>query len=79
MRQMRIAIDVEVIEPGVPVFHVERYGEAGEIFFLRLPDGRWRSLVPLRVFAGHDLPMRWMGDLPPLPMLAATAFPELVA
>ena len=78
MRQLRLAIEVEVIEPGLPLFHVEHYGSAGEIFFLRLPDGRWRSLVPVRAFGGHDLPLRWMGDLPPLPMLAAQAFPELM-
>lgn len=83
MRRFRIEIEVEVMEttpesPGIPVFHVERYGALRDVFFVRLADGRWRSLTPLRGGGSHELPLRWMGDLPPLPLLAASAFPELV-
>lgn len=72
-------VKVEVIAPGLPVFHVVGYAQIGEAYVFESPDDHvWRSLFPLPGI-GHRLPLHVAGDeeLAPLPDIIARRFPSL--
>lgn len=86
-RRQRLAVTIEVVVratphrdgPGVPLFHVERYGNIADIWLYRDARGALRVIGPRRGL-GTPLPDAWYptpdGDWPPLAQLIAAAFPD---
>jgi len=80
----RIDVQIEVIETqvvapkGVPLFHVESWGDFGELWLFRGDDGAWRSLMPVAGLDGCRVPDRSCGDLPSLPRVIEREFPEIL-
>lgn len=75
MKQERITIvlDIELIGPGVELFHVRQSGTPRDLYLYRDERGRLRPVTPVR-----DVPTplgAWLGDLP-LPQVIEAAFPK---
>ena len=72
-------VAIEVIQPGLPLFHVTGYGDIADAWVFQSPDDwGWHSLFLLPGI-GHRLPehSRHGDRFVPLPAIIATAFPSL--
>lgn len=75
LQHLTLRIRIEIVSPGVPLFHVERYGVWPELWLVRSDDGRLRPLLPTRGIDALTLE-DWIGDWPPLASIVAAAAPE---
>lgn len=74
IRHIEPVVEIEVLLPGVPVFHVRQYAGFPDLY-LTHDEGLLHSLFPVRDL--NTRPQAWHGDFPPLAALIETAFPEL--
>jgi hypothetical protein len=72
---MTVAVEIELIEPGSPLFHVALWGPWRDLYLFRDEAGEYRSATARAGLPRGPLPRAWLAALPPLGDVMEAAFP----